>query len=488
MAATLKELIDKRTEAYGQIRKRADEFNAAGKKFKDGADQQAWDEANKGYDTIVAEIQDLQKAEAQADAISARMAKLAEQQSAPLNHRLIGLDDAGNGQVGGRRAPGNDGGELNLERDRELALDGWFRRQFDAPISRDARAAAKRIHFPMNSHVLRIQVPSTEACQEVQAAFATARANKQSPRHFAREYNSSLSSMIDSTGRTVIAPETLLKSLEINMLAYGAVRQTAEQLVTATGEPLAWPTFDDTANEGREIGEGAPADDNAGTGTSGDFGPNPSFGKTVWSAYKYTSDALGVPYELLEDAFVNLVPIIGDALGMRLGRITNRRFTTGTGAMQPQGIVTGSVLGVTAASASVITGDEVIDLEHSVDAALRDGTGYMLHDLLLAHLRKLKDGQGRYLWQASFNSGARHAQQPALLPQQPHGHDRGFSEVLLFGDLSKYKVRRVNQIRIYRLEERYREKDKDGFVAFVREDGGILNAGTAPIKHLIMHA
>ena len=273
------------------------------------------------------------------------------------------------------------------------------------------------------------------------------------------------------------------------MLTYGAVRQVAEQIVTSHGEPLSWPTVDDTTNEGREISENAAADDNAGTGTSGDGGPNPTFGKTTWNAYKYTSDAILVPYELLEDNAVNLVAILGPMLGERLGRITNRRFTTGTGATQPEGIVTGASLGVTTASASAIVAGEVIDLEHSVDASQRNGAGYMLHDLTLAHLRKLADTTGRFIWQAGFNTGA-----PDTLNNRPYYVNNHMAtiaataSVLLFGNFSKYKVRRVNQVRLYRLEERYREKDKDGFVAFVREDGGLLNAGTMPVKKLAMHA
>ena len=57
---------------------------------------------------------------------------------------------------------------------------------------------------------------------------------------------------------------------------------------------------------------------------------------------------------------------------------------------------------------------------------------------------------------------------------------------IVFGDLSKYKIRTVNQMRFYRLEERYRDKDQDGFIAFCREDGGLLNAGTDPVKRLTM--
>jgi hypothetical protein len=39
--------------------------------------------------------------------------------------------------------------------------------------------------------------------------------------------------------------------------------------------------------------------------------------------------------------------------------------------------------------------------------------------------------------------------------------------------------------RLRRLDERYAEKDQTGFIAFVREDGNLLDAGTDPVKALL---
>jgi HK97 family phage major capsid protein len=59
-------------------------------------------------------------------------------------------------------------------------------------------------------------------------------------------------------------------------------------------------------------------------------------------------------------------------------------------------------------------------------------------------------------------------------------------KAVLFGDLSKYKIRRAGGLRFYRMDERYRDTDQTGFVAFTRLDGGLLNAGTNPVKHLLI--
>jgi HK97 family phage major capsid protein len=56
---------------------------------------------------------------------------------------------------------------------------------------------------------------------------------------------------------------------------------------------------------------------------------------------------------------------------------------------------------------------------------------------------------------------------------------------VLFGDLSKYIVRTVKDMRVLRLVERYADYYQVGFQLFVRADGDLLNAGTNPVKHLV---
>jgi len=57
-------------------------------------------------------------------------------------------------------------------------------------------------------------------------------------------------------------------------------------------------------------------------------------------------------------------------------------------------------------------------------------------------------------------------------------------KVLIYGPLEKYKIRRVNGIRLKHLVERYADTDEEGFIAFARADGDLLDAGTHPVKYL----
>ena len=91
---------------------------------------------------------------------------------------------------------------------------------------------------------------------------------------------------------------------------------------------------------------------------------------------------------------------LGRLLGERMARIANNKLTKGSGSSDVEGIVTNSAAGVTAASATAIAADEIIDLVHSVDPAYCVGNAaFMTNDSTLEAVRKLKDGDGNYLWQ-----------------------------------------------------------------------------------------
>ncbi|MEM8865375.1 MAG: phage major capsid protein [Planctomycetota bacterium] len=471
---TLEELNGKRQELAREMRKMGEAHHANGGEWQDGEAQKAWDKANADYDEVMDQIE-----RANADqAVQARLQSLADDDSRPRNPLNIGLPDqtpAGSPQERRQAA----------ENDRSMAMAAWFQTRLGLNVAEDNSEAARRVGLPLHANELRLALPSTERLNALRAAWLRTPARDRE--YFAETYNAPLTTTTGTSGGNIIPPETMLRQLEVNMLAFGGVRQVAQQILTSSGEPMSWPTADDTGNSGRQLAESTPADDNAGGGSSGDGGPNPTFGKVVWNAYKFTSDTIKVPHELLEDAAFDLPVVLGAMLGERLGRITNLLATTGSGSGTFEGIVTGATLGITAASATAITADEVIQLEHSVNSAYRNGAGYMLNDDTLLALRLLKDNEGRYLWQSGFNGGA-----PDTLNNRPYtiNHDMASAATgtfpLLFGQMSKYKIRRINQLRLYRLQERYRENDQDGFVAFVREDGGLLSAGTPPVKKLQM--
>lgn len=316
---------------------------------------------------------------------------------------------------------------------------------------------------------------STEARELLQAHYTTLPGDHPETR--------ALSAITGNLGGYTV-PQDFMARVETAMKDYsGVIAAPTFKLNTGRGNDLPWPTVNDTNNEGEQVEE------NQATG-EGEL----SFGQVLFRAHLFSSKLILVPIQLLQDTGVDIEALLSRMISERLGRITNRRYTTGNGANQPQGIVEGSTLGKTAAATAAITYEELVDLQHSVDPAYRGpSSGFMFHDLTFALLRKLKDSDGRPIWQPAASSGMAGGAPGTLLgsPYWINQHmatPAASAKSVIFGDLSKYVIRNVRNITIVRLSERYAEKFQVGFFAFLRTDGRIIDAGTNPIKHLIQAA
>lgn len=256
--------------------------------------------------------------------------------------------------------------------------------------------------------------------------------------------------------------------------AYGGMRAVSTILQTEQGNPLSYPTSDGTNEIGEIIAENA-------TATASD----PSFGTLPLSVYKFSSKIITVPFELLQDSAVDIESFINDRIVTRLGRIGNQVFTTGTGTGQPTGIVTASGAGVTAATggATTVTYDNLVDLQHSIDPAYRDGAFFMMHDSTIKAIRKLKDSNGRPLWVPDFDGGITAAQggtllgAPVLLNQQMPVMAAN-AKSILFGNFKNYIIRDVMAMNLFRFTDSvYASKGQVGFLAWMRSGGNFIDNG-----------
>lgn len=275
-----------------------------------------------------------------------------------------------------------------------------------------------------------------------------------------------------------LVPEGFMAELVKALKAWGPMLDpgVTRMMVTGSGNSIPWPTMDDTSNTGALIAENTQVSLAEVT-----------FGTKVLDAFKYTSGVVLVSSELLQDSALDVESIVRDAMSERVARIGNTHLTTGTGSGQPNGIVNASTLGKTAAAQQAVTFDEIIDLEHSVDPAYRSDPScrFMFNDGTLKAIRKLKDGEGRYLWQP--------ADMKAGIPSNIDGYAYSVNQAMaamttgnktiLFGAFNRYVVRMVKQFAVRRLVERYADYDQTGFIGFTRLDGELLD--TAAVKHLI---
>lgn len=463
---TLQELQAERNRLAAKIREFGDKFNKQGEKWADQAEQDNWAQLNKDYDAVMAKM-----AAARASSlVTDRITQLQEDEERSVHDGQIGRENS-DGRRRGDRQPGG----IPDEPTRQLALDAWARRNINARVTKEHRQAARDCGLRLGTKEIAFNLADTRAREKVARTLAAVHPSCWEENRISDRIRNDLSTGLGASGGYLV-PATLMAQLEINMLAYSGMLQAADLMLTETGGEISWPTADDTSNEGEILGE------NASIGSSVD----PSFGAVKFGAYKFSSKLIKVPYELLRDSGFDLAAFLFAAIGERLGRASETYFTNGTGGSQPRGAVTAATLGVTAASATSIAVDEVIQLQHAVNPAYRNGAAYMAHDNVLLHLRQKKDGDGQYLWQSGMRDGLpdRLAGAAVFTNQKMASSVATGNKTMLFGQLSKYKVRRLRNVRIRRLVERFADQDQEGFVGFLEQDGNLLDAGTAPIVYL----
>jgi HK97 family phage major capsid protein len=296
-------------------------------------------------------------------------------------------------------------------------------------------------------------------------------------RNVLKEYRVQTGGSNAAGGFTV--PTELATFVEESMAATGPMyTSNLFTVINSTdGRTFSIPTVDDTAVTAVAHTEGTQPTD--------DGGKDVTFGQKSVGAFAFDSEWVRWSAELNADSILNMESLLGSLLGERLGRIANSKLTTGSGSSDVEGIVTNSAAGKTAASATAITADEIIDLIHSVDPAYRQSTSsaIMMNDSTLAAVRKLKDGDGNYLWSlGSYTQGVPQTVlgYPVVVNQAMASMTTG-NKTMLFGDMSKFYVRKVGAPALYVARERF--APDFGILGFIRFDGVLAN--TAAIKHLV---
>lgn len=269
----------------------------------------------------------------------------------------------------------------------------------------------------------------------------------------------------------------LIETMEMHGPMYNG--QITTEIITNSGHEIDVPTLDDT-------GDSSTASKAESAGIPDDNSGDITLGQKKLNAYVFATPFVKWSMEMGQDSIHNVEQLLNRLLGRRLGKLANIQLTTGTGTNAPHGIVTAAGAGLTAAGATSIVADEILELEHSVDPAYRSmrSCGYMMNDKTLLAVRKLKDGQGNYLWQkGDVQKGT---------PQTLNGYQVIINQAMvdiatgvkpmLFGDFAEYYVRKVGSPMIGVLRERF--WPSVGMAGLIRFDGEL--GDDAAIKALLM--
>lgn len=287
-----------------------------------------------------------------------------------------------------------------------------------------------------------------------------------------------MSTTTGSEGGFTVATEVASSVIDA-LKAYGGMRTVADVFSTVQGNPMSFPTSDGTAEEGEVIAENA-------TATDADV----VFGTVGLPVYKFSSKVVTVPIELLQDSSIDVEAYVRQRLVQRLGRITNRMFTTGTGTGQPNGVVTASTVGVTAANGTsqvtAVLYDSLVNLQHSVDPAYREGgaASWMFNDTTLREIRKMKDSQNRPIFVPGYEVSSPGGMPDRLLGStivinQNVANMAASARSILFGDFKGYKIRDVMAVSLFRFDDSaFMKKGQIGFLGWMRSGGNLTDVGS----------
>lgn len=206
-----------------------------------------------------------------------------------------------------------------------------------------------------------------------------------------------------------------------------------------------------------------------------------SFGQVTLSHHKLGA-VIKATEELLHDSAFNMEAYIQRALTRAIGTAEETAFINGTGVSpqtdRPTGVIAGATGTLTCTTAGTIKADDIINLIYDLKAPYRKRAAFLTNDATLATIRKLKDGNGVYMWQPALTQG-----QPDRLmgypvetsPEYPViGATPGTYVPILFGDFSWYYIAQRLGLTIKVLNELYAVNGQVGFLVTERVDGKLI--------------
>jgi len=281
--------------------------------------------------------------------------------------------------------------------------------------------------------------------------------------------------LTSSTGAPV--PTSFYDQVIMKARLVGPMLDVSTVLNTAGGETLQVPSLSTYSTSGTVTAQGANFSES-----------DPVFNSfTDLKAYKY-GFIIQVSREMIEDSGVDLLGFLADQVGNGLGYNVQAALTTGTGTVQPLGIVNAAGSGVTGGTgvSGAFTADNLIDLYYSLDGAARllPGVGWMMNGAAIGAVRKLKDTAGNYIFSPALDGNSRDLVVGRPVYENPHMANPAVNaKSVLVGHLPSYFVRTVGGIRLDRSDEFAFNADLVTFRATMRVDGNLPQ--TSHIKHFI---
>lgn len=219
---------------------------------------------------------------------------------------------------------------------------------------------------------------------------------------------------------------------------------------------------------------------------------DPTLAVVTFRAHKYGITNIWSA-EIDQDNVINLQSVLARTSARELAVDAGTHLTTGTGTVQPNGIVNASSAGFTAtgtasgqATDNFFSPADLIDLFGAVTGPYRNrtGSGWMVSNTAATRMRKFRDANGQFMWEPSLVTG-----QPDRFYGRPVYENTAMAAVasasksVLFGDFSLYYTRIVSAPRVTFSSEYKFNTDQLALRTLIRVDGNLLDDNA--VKHLV---
>lgn len=181
--------------------------------------------------------------------------------------------------------------------------------------------------------------------------------------------------------------------------------------------------------------------------------------------------AIKVTEELLYDNAFGLENYIITEFGKALANAEEDAFLNGDGSGKPTGLFAATGGGTVAGTLSTaIKSDDMLDLVYALKRPYRKNASFIMNDKTLAQLRKLKDNNGAYIWQPSYQAG----EPDKVLGYAVHTSAYAPENAIAFGDYSYYNIGDRGTRSFKQLNELFAGNGMIGYVAKERVDGKLI--------------
>jgi len=250
---------------------------------------------------------------------------------------------------------------------------------------------------------------------------------------------------------------------------------SARVVRTTSGNPIPFPTSDDTANTGGNVPEGTP---------ESTASVDPDTQLVTLGAYDHSSGIIRVSLDFLMDLVQqDAVEYIFRMGTERIDKRQNIVYTKGDGNGKPHGFITRGVSAMTSDAAGAIKAEEILDLMHALDPAYAtvENAEWHFNWKTCAAIKKVarvsqanKEGV-EITYEAGRLGMPDRLESHRCVINQDMDDIATENKALAYGDMGQFVIRDVQDNYLIRMDERFGEFRQVGFLWIARSDSNLLH-------------